>query len=199
MDNTSKVSHKADSITFIDRKKSTPIFQNNFENFKKYLLAKNYKDEKILYRIIYDKIYRPDLYNFILKGGKKNLNLARNIYSANEDKYEYKTLKSNESFNFEDDQLFSENNYITKLHNFYVFHKLTIYSSVPLGFFSVYYKLANKNTSKFNLCVLISATIFFVNIWNYRKKDKYYTSEIHKYLENANINDIDTYKRFYYD
>ena len=190
---------KERKITFIDRKKSEPIFQSNYDKLKKFLLAKNYKDEKILFRVLYDKIYRPDLYNFILKGGKKNLNLARNVFSANEDKYEYKLLRENDTFQFEDDELYSENNYLTKLHKFYLLHKLTIYSTVPIGFTSVYYKLVNKQPTKFNICVCISSVVFSFNLWNYRKNQGIYRSEFQKILERGNETEMDAYKKFYYD
>lgn len=191
--------NKQEKIVFIDRKKSTPIFQSNLEKLQKYFIAKNYKDEKILFRVIYDKIYRPELYNFILKGGKKNLNLARNIYTANEDRYEFQILKSNDDFKIDDDELYSENNYISKLHKYFILHKLSIYLSVPLGCSSIYFKLVKKSSFYFNITILVSVTLLLVSLSNYRTKEKFYTSEIHKILENANVNDADAYKKFYYD
>ena len=186
-------------ITFIDRKKTKPIFQTYYEKLNKVLIAKNYKEEKILFRVLYDKIYRPELYNFIIKGGRKNLNLARNVFSANEDRYEYDLLKENENFHFDDDELYSENNYLIKLNKYFILHKLTIYLSVPLGCTSVYYKLANRQPTKFNICIFLCSTVFLLSYWNYKRKDDFYKTEFQKILERANESQMNIYKKFYFD
>jgi hypothetical protein len=193
------VKEKKQEITFIDRKKSKPIFQTNYEKLKKFILAKNYKEEKVLFRVLYDKIYRPDLYNFIIKGGQKNLNLARNVFSANEDKYEYSLLKENENLQFDDDEIYSENNYLIKLHKYFALHKLTIYFSVPLGCASVYYKLGNKQPTKFNICLALCSVVFLVSYWNYKRKDEFYKTEFQRILERANESQMNIYKKFYFD
>jgi len=186
-------------IKFIDRKKSEPLFQKYYELYSKYFIAKNYKEEKILFRILYDKIYRPELYNFVLKGGTKNINLARNIFTANEEKYEYKLLLTNENFNFDDDELYSENNYLLNLHKKYLIHKFTIYSSVPIGISSLFFKFFKKSDNIFYFTLALAGIVFVVNWSNFTKKEKIYKSELQKILIKANERSIETYKNFYYD
>jgi len=193
--------NSSNKIVFIDRKKSKPIIQNNFEKFCKLLLSQNYKEEKIIFKILYDKIYRPELFNLITKGSENNLNLTRNLFNMNEENYEYRIMKNNQDLQLDDDDLYNENSFLLKLHRTFVIHKITIYLSVPFGIGSLYFSVINKSSPKFkgNLSVFGCIALFFINIRNLYTKEALYNSNLFRLVEKTNKLNYEVYKRFYYD
>jgi hypothetical protein len=187
------------SIIFIDRKNTKSLNLDFYNSLKKYFISKNYKDDTILFKLLYDKIYRPELYNFIKKAGEKNLILSRNILQANEEKYEFKALKLNEEMRFDDDELYSENNFLHKRHNIFIFRKLTLYMTIPIGLSSVFFKLISRSETKFRICIFLSLIIILSNFQFVSSEQILNSGEFYHTLEEANKKEILIYKKFYYD
>jgi hypothetical protein len=186
-------------VTFIDRRKSKSLNLDFYHSILYYFISKNYKDDTILFKLLYDKIYRPDLYKFIIKAGEKNLILSRNILQANEHKYEFKYLKKNDELEFQEDEFYSENNFLQKRHNIFILRKLTLYMTIPVGLSSVFFKLVSRSDSKFRLCTLLSLVIIITNLHFVNKENNLNTGEFYQTLEEANKKQILIYKKFYYD
>jgi hypothetical protein len=195
----SSIPSKSSTITFIDRKKSKPVLSEFFNQFLKYLVYLNYKEEKITFRIVYDKIYRPELYNFIIKGSEKNINLTRNIFTMNEEKYSYELIKKNEEFTFDDDELYNENSYLRTVHKYFLVQKLTIYTSLPMCFITLYYKFIQNHSIKMFVSLVSLFVLMGVNMNNKNNQKNFEKKEVFRMAVEANKKYFDTYKNFFYD
>src|SRR5690348_1942595 len=137
-------------ITFIERKKYIPLGQRLaklYEEFSVQQIAKNYKSEGLLWRVVYDKVYRPELYKFISSVENiKEINVVRNIFAINENKYEYKQLKENTQLDMDDDEVYTENNYLRKVHKYFLMETYSYYSTIPLVVATSFLGIASRQT-----------------------------------------------------
>lgn len=185
-------------ITFIDRKKAKPFYHNLKDTFTNYMLFKVYKEENVIFKILYDKLYRPDLFNLIIRGSMNNLNLTRNLFRMNNTKFKYDQIVNNDKMNFTDDDLYSENSYLFQIYNIFLVSKITLYLSIPFGLGSVYFIL-NRSYSKANIFFISCLMLLCVNLRNANKKEKIIKSSLYRSIEETNRSNIEIYKKFYAD
>ncbi len=122
---------ESEKIKRIERKKKIPLKDKIYEkinNLQISFVQKHYKDEKLLWRVIYDRLYRIDLFDYIMNSDGKYLNISRNIFNINEEKYKY--LKLDKNLLFEDD-IYIENNFLINHHNYYLMEKLSFILLIP--------------------------------------------------------------------
>jgi len=197
-------------IVFINRKKNSYLkdkLHNFLDNFILKNIEKQYFDDNIVFKVIYDKIYRPEIHKFLINSDKEkaNINLTKNILKMNESKMEFsfKRIKDYGNdisiINLEnfDDELLSENNQILSLHKLFIKEKLARYSSFFLCIVSVFFKFAirNNNISNFTL-FLIAGNLGYIVYLN-ASKQKVYDSELYKILLDKYKNEIQVYKKYY--
>lgn len=146
-------------ITFIDRKKSKPLFDIGLKEIKLMALSENFKNEKTLFRLLYDKIYRPELYELIMKGGDKNINFIRRYLGSTNEKHPFVLLKNNDPLDIEDEESNIENNYLLKSHKIFIYKKSCIYLLMTCSIVNLYYRFIKNSIPKFKISLL--AIIFF--------------------------------------
>jgi len=117
----------------------------------------------------------------------------------NEEKYPYELIKKNEKFTFDDDELYNENNYLRTIHKYYIIHKLTIYTSLPMCFITLYYKFIHNHSIKMLVSLVSLFTIMGVNMNNKNNQKNFEKREISRIAVEANKKYFDTYKNFFYD
>jgi hypothetical protein len=201
--NNDIINNNRDEVTFIERKKYIPLgdrMKNYFDNYSKHLLISNYKNEKLLFRVIYDKIYRPELYTFVNTiQNVKEVNMLRNIFTMNETKYDYNLIKENNQLKIEDDEIYTENNFLRKVHKYYKMYSIFYYMTGPLFFISSYFALYEKRKFKMFLFLIATGSSFLTSIYAEQQKKKLLNSELSKLLTINNSKAIDKYKIFFYD
>ena len=90
----------------------------------------NYENGNLLFKILYDKIYRKSLYNYINNSDINVPNKTRTFISFNKDNFDYKALKKNEEFISEnDDDVYTENIYLLKSQEIFRISLINKYSS----------------------------------------------------------------------
>lgn len=191
-------------ITFIQRKKNEPWIEkvkSYKEVFDKWIRAKCYKEEKLIYRIIYDKIYRPELFKIIMNSDKsiKNINMIRNIFQLNEDNFVFEPLRDSSTFKFTDDELYTENNFVNRIDSYFRKQFISSCFFIPLGLLSLYFRFFFKSQVKFYVNLCISTTIVFINLSASKNKKDIYKGEITRMIMEGNKNEFENYKKFYYD
>ena len=191
---------KDDKIIFIERKKK----ENLVELLRKYyiryqvsLVSKLYKNEGIIWKVLYDKIYRKDLYNLLMKTeNEKDLNFIRNLYYIKSKEYEYAIIKTNESFIEDDLDFYLENNYLYQTIKYYKYETFTYLSCVPillLSFYSKWYK----RDKLFNFNTILFVGILYFS-YSFRMKKSNLNNTMDKIIEGSNIKEFEVYKRLFY-
>lgn len=190
-------------IIFIERKKYVTLGQrvkNFYQEFLCNLVESNYKEEKLLWRVVYDKIYRPELYNFVnTVKDSKEVNVVRNIFTLNETKYPYKLLKDSADLGINDDEIYTENNYLQKLHKYYKMENYAYRASLPLILITSYHGVVNRKKPKFSVSCFFLAIALGVTFYGNNQKTAVHKSELEKILQSRNENEVQVYRRFFYD
>lgn len=211
IDNQKMESNKENAkIVFIDRKKNSYLkdkLNNLVENFFLRNIEKQYFDDNLVFKVLYDKIYRPEIYKFLINSDKEkvNLNVIKNILKMNESKMEF-SFKRIKDFgndisimnleNF-DDEILSENNQLVFLHKTFIKEKLARYSSFFLCVMSAFFKFAVRKDHISNLTlVFIAFNLGYIFYLNKRKQDVF-ESVLYKFILQKNKNEIQVYKKFY--
>lgn len=199
------------TIVFIDRKKNSYLKDklNSFiENFYIKNIERQYFDENYIFKVLYDKIYRPDIFRFLMNSDSKqvNINVTKNILKMNESKLEFK-FKRIKSFdndlsllnteNFADDEIFTENNYLNYMHKMYIKERFARYSSFLLCVSSAFLKFGLKKNNIANITLVMIAInigyIFYLN----QNKNKVFNDEFDKLIVQKNQHEIRVYKKYY--
>lgn len=197
-------------IIFIDRKKNSYLKDkvNNFiDRFFIRNIEKQYFDDNLIFKILYDKIYRPDIFKFLINSDKEkvNINVTKNILKMNESKFEF-SFKRIQDFgndlsivnveNF-DDEILSENNQLVFMHKSFIKEKLARYSSFFLCVTSAFFKFAVKKNYLSNLTMVLIAFNLGYIFYVHSKKQEILNSQIYKFMVNKNKNEIQVYKKYY--
>jgi hypothetical protein len=198
-------------IVYIDRKKNNYI-KDKFDKIKENFFIRNiqrlYFDDNILFKILYDKIYRPSFYNFLINSDREkiNPNVTKNIFKMNEDKLEFQFQKiqqfennllslSNEKFN--DDEIFGENNILLSMNKVFLKERLAKYSSFFFCVLSLFFKFALKKPFATNITfVLISINLGYIYYIRDYKQNSLRT-ETYKFMKKKYDNEIEIYKKYY--
>jgi len=189
---------KPDKIIRIDRKKSVPFKNRVIDQYNKFLInltERHYKDQKLLWRVIYDKLYRIELFDYVMNCEDKNINIARNIFNINEEKYVYKQL--NEDLIL-DDNLFVENLFLLNYHKYYKFEKIAFLCFIPtiLLFPIGLYKRSKRLLFGFTFILLFN---LLLNGYIHNKKTNLGKSKVDKELKKKYKYEVKRYRMFFYD
>jgi hypothetical protein len=191
---------KDDKIIFIERKKKESMIekiQKYYSKWENRLLGKQYKTEKIIWRVLYDKIYRKDVYDLLMKTqDEKDLNFVRNLYYINTEKAGYPVIKSNDDFIDDDPEFYLENNYLIQSFKYYKNEKFSFYIYGPLVLTSIYYKL-KKNDIIFTIFTLMFSGVIYSNYSLSKKRESFYEYNDKK-VENRNKHSLEVYKRLFH-
>jgi hypothetical protein len=212
---------KNNEIFHIDRIKKKTLaekIKEKFNNIDIYFIKKTYKKEKLLFRVLYDKIYRNDIYTMILNSSKEpdqenlenknhnsksqtrapNINLARNIFKMNEENILYFSIKPNSEKSFNDDSLYPENRYIQNLQKFNKWHNILINLMVPFGIITAYFKLRKKE-NYFKMMAISSFFLLVGDIYSIQQNSRIGKNGMEDFHKENNKEALEAYRRFYYD
>ena len=153
-------------IEFIERKRKPPIFEKIRNDLFIFMIKMNYENGNLLFKILYDKIYRNSLYKYILNSDINVPNKTRTFLSFNKDNFHYKFLKKNEEFIIENDEdIYSENLYLQKTHEIFRYSIINKYSSfifVIILFGGLLFQ--KKSLSIFSSIGLLSNIVLYIKI-----------------------------------
>lgn len=182
-----KFIHREKNVTFGDK------IRNIRDQIKLLFIYKAYKDEKIPFKLIYDKIYRKEAYNLIINGSQHNMHLARNIYSTNEDKYPFRVIEKE----ILDDETYAQNMFLDKVVSNYFKYKLSSYLIIPFGTATIVFKFVMRNNNLFILSTLFSTILFLYNLRSFRNKENAYLKGLVTLIEEELKDELNLYKNFF--
>lgn len=205
MENNLPQSNKQ-NIAFIPRKKNISNIkklENYIESFHLILLAKLYKKEKLLFRVIYDKNYRTEMFDFIISANQTQINIARNLFTMNETNFPLKYIKSNLDLHELDDDLHTENNFLNKIYYYYCWDWICFLAYIP-GLISYIFLRVNSSNKRKNAIYFYSFLSyalgnFIISSYFDYKRQMLYSSFTAKELQRKYQDEMDTYKNFFYD
>ena len=196
---------KDDGLIYLTRNKSYSI-REKFNQFKDNLisfqLSKHYQNSSLLYKVCYDRINRSDLFKIISNTSPTQLNISRNIISMNDNLSIFNRKVYNEKIINEYD-LYVEYTYITKSFNYFLWNNYTLYAYVPGLTFLLYMRLISKTTNSklFFFYSSIGLSIIYAVSSNYldNKRRKLEDSYMNKELKEKYEEEIELYRKYYYD
>mmetsp|Transcript_22857 Transcript_22857/g.23804 ORF Transcript_22857/g.23804 Transcript_22857/m.23804 type:complete len:264 (+) Transcript_22857:7-798(+) len=168
-------------------------------------LARQYQEEDLLFKITYDKVYRPELHKLICNSSPDNINITRNLFGLNEEKYRLVSVEENKVFLGldEDSDLRSENNYVYKVVKY---NKLSSYSKwILIGgmslSFGLRFKWGDCKKTRIMFLAMMPFTVISLTLSSYfaRQKTVLSKSFLAKEMKLRYENDMNFYKAFYYD
>ena len=124
------------TIKFIERKKKLPLLDKIKNDLNIFLIKTNYENSNILFKSLYDKHYRPYLYNYINNSDINVPNKTRTFISFNKDRFHYDSILKNEDVidKNKDEEFFIDNLYLINSHKIF---KYTLLNKYTTFFFSV--------------------------------------------------------------
>jgi hypothetical protein len=192
---------KEDKTVFIERKKKksfVELFNDLISNFNSRILKNQYKSEKMIWKVLYDKIYRKDLFEMLMNAeNEKDKSFLRNIYYVKQDNETFPLIKTNEQLNEDDLEVYYENNYLQGSNKLYKFETYSYYMYIPLLCLSSYYRIKN-NTKIFNLTAFLFMTVLATNFSAFYKRKKFYETSKEKVFEADNQKALSIYKTLFY-
>jgi hypothetical protein len=135
MENFTDKEKENETIQFIERKKHLPMFDKLKNDFSIFVIKMNYENTNVLFKLLYDKHYRPFLYKYINNSDINAPNKTRTFISYNRDKFHYLPINKNEELiGKNDDEFFLENLYLYNSHKIY---KNTLINKYSTFLFSI--------------------------------------------------------------
>jgi len=135
MENLTEKEKVNETIQFIERKKQLPIYNKVKNDFSVFMIKMNYENTNVLFKLLYDKHYRPSLYKYINNSDINVPNKTRTFISFNKENFHYTPIKKNEELiGNNDDEIFLENLYLFNSHKIY---KNTLINKYSTFFFSI--------------------------------------------------------------
>lgn len=174
-----------------------------------YQISKHYQSTNILFKVLYDKLYRSNLYKIILNSEDLNKNISRNLIYLKEDLSEFRKINKilnqtqidNEEYDAYDLQL--ENDHIFKSFSYFVKRNYCFYAYFFFLMGAVFMRIQSKSNfyKVFSFYSGIGVSFgYFIYMDSIDKKirslNKNYSYEI---LSDKYNKEIDIYKRYYYD
>jgi hypothetical protein len=191
---------KEDKTIFIERKKKVSGLEKIKSYYSKWenrMIGEQYQYDKILWRVSYDKIYRKEVYDFLmLTQDEKDLNFVRNMYHIKSEKIGYPNIKSNDYFIDDDPEFYVENNYLLQSFKLYKYEKYSFYLYAPLVIPSLYFKYKN-NDILFTMLSALFVGVLYTNYSSSNKRKAFYEYNDKK-IESRNETGLDVYKRLFY-
>lgn len=193
-------SNVTNKIIRIERKKSLSFKNRISEQIYKTqikLVEKHYKEQKLLWRVIYDRLYRLDLYEYVLNCEDKNLNIARNIFNINEEKYKYQKINE-DLFLEEGNDLYTENSLLIKYQKYYTLEKIASYLMIPNIIFFSFSIVRRSRGLIYGFAILLFSNLVF-NGYIHSMRSNLSNSKIEKDLKKKYKNEVKRYRLFFYD
>jgi hypothetical protein len=188
-------------IVFIERKKKNSLSQQLNEGIcyiKSRIITNQYKNEKLIWKVIYDKIYRKDIYNIIMSAkDEKDTSFLRSLYYRKQDNEAFPLLKQNIDLGDEDLDVFIENNYLLQSNKLYSLETYSYFLYIPLLVLSMYFKLKN-NTRGFNFTGITFVSVLAANLLAAHSRKRFYETRQDKKFESDNEKAMSVYRKLFY-
>jgi hypothetical protein len=192
--------HKTDNTIFIERKKKRSFVQTlneYFEVIKGQILINQYKSEKIVWKVLYDKIYRNDLFSILISADEKESAFLRSLYYVKQENGNFPLLKDNIELDNDDLDIFYENNYLLNSHKFYLIETYSYFLYIPLLAISLFFKFRGAQ-KKFNFTTFVFISILGLNFFSTKQRRNFYDPKQEKKLIENNEKAITVYKKLFY-
>jgi hypothetical protein len=190
-----------EKIVFIDRTKKKSIIERineSLNNLKSRIIANQYKNEKLIWKLLYDKIYRRDMYRIIINSkDEKDTSFLRSLYYRKQHNETFPLLKQNIELDNDDLDIFLENNYLLNSNKLYALETYSYFLYIPLLAVSIYYKYKN-NTKWFNFTSFLFVSVLACNFLALYKRKKFYESRKDKRFEGDNEQAMAVYRKLFY-
>lgn len=209
--NINTASDKESNILYIKREKKSEIKQkilNSITSISLYSLTKLYQGDDLVFRICYDRVYRPSLFSLITNTSISNINVSRNLFSMNEEQYSFTRTDSNKTFNEDEVELNNENNYITSLVRYKHLDLMsTVSYPVVIGLITfIKFRASSSSSTNYGLNkMLVRMFLSFVffnlafSVFLETRKTKIKKGVLFANLRRKYEVEFDKYKEFYYD
>lgn len=196
-----------DNIIYIKRNHNKNSIKQQIisltNNINIYNISKNYQTEGLLYKICYDRVYRPGVYDLISSVKESNMNIARNYFQIRQDNYQFTNVDNNSSI-IEKKNLVNENNYvcnIIKYNKYLSFTNFNYPTIMVLGAIAKYrFPDNDKVRNRLFLGMLVALGLnFAISSYLTNKKADLHKDINYKTLKQRYEIDFKNYRDFLYD